>query len=122
MIGKKPEVNWPADGSPAKNREMSPCTVWPSVPVYSPAWNQKNVFRNWCMPIGISSLFAKPKIAAPHEPRSISCLENQVSPSPTGCHSRPNSTPRITQRNAIRIGTSRRPLKNPSQSTSLVRW
>lgn len=65
------------------------------------------------MPIGISKRLAKPKMAAPHAPRSISCLANQVSASPTGCHSRPKITPRMTQRNAIRIGTSRMSVEEP---------
>ena len=30
MIGKNPDVNWPAFGSPARNMLMSPCTTDPS--------------------------------------------------------------------------------------------
>lgn len=122
MTGKNPDMNWPAVGSPAKNRVRSPMTTVPSGLVYVPAWNQKKVFRNWCRPIGMSSRLANPKMPAPHAPRSMSSLANAVSPSPTGSHSSPKATPRSVQRNAIRIGTRRRPLKKPSQSTSLVRW
>lgn len=122
MIGKKPDMNCPACGSPAKKRVRSPCTTEPSAFVKLPAWNQKNVFRNWCIPIGMSSRLATPKSAAPQAPRSIRCLANQVSASPTGCQSRPNTTPSAAQMKAIRIGTSRMAVEKPSQSTSRVRW
>ena len=46
MIGKNPEVNWPASGSPARNMLMSPCTTVPSGFVYDPNWNQIGTFRN----------------------------------------------------------------------------
>ncbi len=122
MIGKKPDMNWPALGSPAKNRAMSPCTTSPEAFVKSPSWNQATVLRNWCMPTGISARLIRPKMPAPVAPSPVIHSPNAVMASPIGPHIRVKATPTTRPTKAMMIGTSRRPLKKPSQSTSLVRW
>ncbi|SCE29256.1 hypothetical protein GA0115246_1138716 [Streptomyces sp. SolWspMP-sol7th] len=121
MIGKNPVRNCPALGSPARKRLMSPCTMSPSAALKSPNWNHTNVFRNWCSPTTSSARFATPNTPEPHAPASDNHSPKLVSPSPIGCHAHAASPPSSSPMNAIRIGTSRRPLKKPSQSTSFVR-
>lgn len=100
---------------------MSPCTTEPSGLVYVPNWNQMGTFRNWCSPITSSARFATPKMPAPHASRPSSQSLKFSRPSPIGGHTHRHSAANPIATNAMMIGTSRRPLKKPSQSTSLVR-
>ena len=101
---------------------MSPCTTAPSGLVKSPNWNQMKVFRNWCRPITSNARLATPKMPEPARPDRTSHLLKLVSASPTGGQIHRHSTENTIATQAMMIGTSRRPLKNPSQSTSFVRW
>ncbi len=55
ITGKKPLMNAPAEGSPAKNRFRSPVEPWKS-----PTMNQAMLLRMWCRPVTISSRFSTP--------------------------------------------------------------
>ncbi len=101
---------------------MSPCTTSPAAFVKSPSWNQATVLTNWCMPTGISARFTPPNRAAPPAPRPVIHSPKLEMPVPMGSQTRPKKTPTTMPTKAMMIGTSRRPLKKPSQSTSLVRW
>ncbi len=122
MIGKKPDWNWPAVGSPARKRGMSPCTMEPSGLVNSPNWNQTKVFSSWCMPISSSARLNRPKMPAPPAPRSARFCEKSLRPRPIGGQTQSARQAVSMPTRAVIIGTRRRPLKKPSQSTSLVRW
>lgn len=122
MIGKKPDMNWPASGSPAKKRFRSPWTTSPAALVKSPIWNQETVFTNWCMPMGISARLIRPNRPAPAAPRPVIHSPASEIRLPIGSHTRPKKTPTSVPTKAMMIGTRRRPLKKPSQSTSFLRW
>ena len=79
-------------------------------------------FRNWCRPTTSSARFATPKMPAPHAPTPFSQSLKCSRPSPIGGQTHRHSAANAIATNAMMIGTSRRPLKNPSQSTSFVRW
>lgn len=78
--------------------------------------------RNWCRPITSSARLATPKMPAPHEPSPISQSLKLSRPSPIGGQIHRQIAAKAIATKAMMIGTRRRPLKKPSQSTSLVRW
>ncbi|MFO1402719.1 MAG: hypothetical protein U1F30_16150 [Steroidobacteraceae bacterium] len=55
ITGKKPAMNAPADGSPAKKRLRSPVTPWKS-----PSRNQAMLLRMWCKPVTMSTRLSVP--------------------------------------------------------------
>ena len=65
MIGKNPVWKMPAEGSPARKRGMSPCTMSPAAFVKLPSWNHGKKLSSWCRPTGMSMRFANPKIPPP---------------------------------------------------------
>ncbi len=79
-------------------------------------------FRNWCRPTTSRARFATPKTPAPQEPASPSHSLKLSRAAPTGGQTNRHTTANTIATKAMMIGTSRRPLKKPSQSTSLVRW
>ncbi len=88
----------------------------------SPNWNQTKVLISWCIPISSRVRLATPKMPEPTDPRSASHWLKSVSASPIGGQIQTQRQAKSMPIRAVIIGTRRRPLKKPSQSTSLVRW
>lgn len=79
-------------------------------------------FRNWCRPTTSSARLARPNTPAPHAPMDRSQWPKPSSAPPIGGQTHRHSAANTIATNAMMIGTSRLPLKKPSQSTSRVRW
>ena len=86
MIGKKPVMNTPAVGSPAKKRCRSPVTTAPAALVNSPKTNQTMLLSTWCSPSGSNRRLRVPKVNAPSRPAPRSHSPTPWIASCTGGH------------------------------------